>query len=286
MYLGVQGLMPDDLGEVTEATMARIREHGFTGVAARYFDPLSATRESVTRLRDIMEAGGVDPCQAVAAHPDLLASSPEVRSEGVRAMQHMCRVTQWLGAGNLYVRPGSRNPAGSWYPHPDNFTNEAFSTLVDSLRQVCAAAEEHGVMLAVEGHTLSILDTPERIRDLIEAVGSPTLRFNADPVNFVSSLREAYATTEMIDRLFDTLGAYTICGHAKDFFVEDRLVLHLEEAAVGEGLLDQATFLRRFEECCPDGYVQIEHLPDDKIPAARESLFNTGVDVDIAWKGL
>lgn len=64
MYLGVQGLMPDDLGEVTEATMARVREHGFTGVAALYFESLSATKESVTRLRYIMEAGGVDPCQA------------------------------------------------------------------------------------------------------------------------------------------------------------------------------------------------------------------------------
>jgi len=278
--------MPDDLGDVTEATMTRILEHGFTGVAARFFDPLSATEESVTRLRQIMETGGVDPCQAVSAHPDLLAASPEVRSEGVRAMQHMCQVTQWLGAGNLYVRPGSRNTAGSWYPHPDNFTDEAFSTLVDSLKQVCAAAEEYGVMLAVEGHTLSILDTPERIRDLIETVGSPTLRFNADPVNFVSSLREAYDTTTMIDRLFDVLGPYTICGHAKDFYVQDRLVLHLEEAAVGEGLLDQATFLRRFEEFCVDGYIQIEHLPDEKIPAARASLFNTGIQAGIAWKGL
>jgi sugar phosphate isomerase/epimerase len=278
--------MPDDLGKVTEATITRIRDHGFTGAATRFFDPLSATKESVTRLRDIMATGGVDPCQAVAAHRDLLAASPEVRSEGVRAMQHMCRVTQWLGAGNLYVRPGSRNPAGSWYPHPDNFTDEAFSTLVDSLRQVCAAAEEYGITLAVEGHTLSILDTPERIRELIETVGSPTLRFNADPVNFVSSLREAYDTTTMINRMFDVLGEYTICGHAKDFYVQDRLVLHMEEAAVGEGLLDQETFLRRFEEACPDGYVQIEHLPDDKIPAARESLFNTGIAAGIAWKVL
>ncbi len=278
--------MPNNLDDATEATMARIREHGFTGAATRYYDPLSATKESVTRLREVMEAGGVDPCQAVAAHPDLLAASPAVRGEGVRAMQHMCRVTQWLGAGNLYVRPGSRNPAGSWYPHPDNFTDEAFSTLVGSLRQVCAAAEEHGVMLAVEGHTLSILDTPERILELIETVGSPTLRFNADPVNFVSSLREGYDTTTMIDRMFDVLGPYTICGHAKDFYVQDLLVLHLEEAAVGEGLLDQATFLRRFEESCPDGYVQIEHLPDDKIPAAREALFTTGAEAGIVWKGL
>ena len=286
MYLGVQGLMPDDLDEVTAATVSRIREHGFTGAACRFFEPMSATRDTVMRLRDIMEVGGVAPCQTVAAHPDLLAASEVVRREGVRAMQHMCQVTRWLGAGNLYVRPGSRNPAGSWYPHPDNFTMDAFCTLVNSLREVCAAAEEHGVLLALEGHTLSILDTPERIRELIEEVGSPMLRFNADPVNFVSSLREAYSTTAMIDRLFDVLGEYTICGHVKDFYVKDRLVLHLEETVIGDGLLDQVTFLRRFEESCPDGYLQIEHVPDEKIVAARESLFTTGIEAGIVWKGL
>ena len=58
MYLGVQGLIPNNLADVTEATMTRIREHGFTGTAARFFEPLSATKETVARLRDIMETGG------------------------------------------------------------------------------------------------------------------------------------------------------------------------------------------------------------------------------------
>jgi sugar phosphate isomerase/epimerase len=233
-----------------------------------------------------MEAGGVEPCQAVAQHPDLIAADPSERREGIRSLQHMCRVTRWLGAGNLYIRPGSLNPRGSWYPHPDNYRSETFDTLVDSLKQVCAAAEEYGVLLAVEGHVLSILDTPGRVVELIDAVGSDALRFNMDPVNFVSGVRDAYDTTSLLDRLFDDLGRYTICGHAKDFVLRDRLVLHIEEAVIGEGLLDQATFLRRFEESCPVGYVQIEHLPEDKIPQARESLDRTGLDAGVAWNGL
>lgn len=286
MYLGVQGLMPRDLRTVSEETVARIRGHGFTGAACRFFDPLNATKTDVMRLRQVMEAGGVDPCQAVAQHPDLVSPDAGVRADGVRAMQHMCRVTRWLGAGNLYVRPGSHNPKGSWYPHPDNFNASAFSTLVDSLRQVCSAAEAEGVTLAVEGHVLSLLDSAERIIELIEAVGSDRLRFNADPVNFVGSLREAYDTTSLIDHIFDVLGRHTVCGHAKDLRVEDRLVLHIEETVIGEGILDHAAYLRRFEECCPDGYVQIEHLPEDKIPQARAALFQIGVEAGIEWRGL
>jgi hypothetical protein len=107
-----------------------------------------------------------------------------------------------------------------------------------------------------------------------------------DPVNFVGGIEDAYDTTALLNELFDTLGPYTVCGHAKDFRIEDRLVLHLEETVIGEGLLDQATFLSRFEESCHDGYVLIEHLPEEKIPAARESLYKTGHEVGIRWKGL
>ena len=229
MYLGVQGLMPRDLNTINKETVESIRAHGFTGVACRFFEPMEASREDVTRLRDALKHGGVDPCQAVAQHPDLIDPDPLRRATGIKAMQHMCRVTRWLGAGNLYLRPGSVSPRGSWYPHPDNFRPETFETLIDSVKQVCAAAVSEGVVLAVEGHVLSILNTPERVKDLIDAVGSDSLRFNQDPVNFIGSVQDAYDTTSVIERLFEVLGPYTVCGHAKDFMVQDRLVLHIEE---------------------------------------------------------
>jgi sugar phosphate isomerase/epimerase len=286
MYLGVQGLMPADLSTVDRTVTGKIRDFGFTGTACRWADPLSADEASVSVLRDALRAGDVDPCQAVARHPDLVASDPAERAEGIRAMQHMCRVTRWLGAGNLYVRPGGLNPNGSWYSHPDNRSPSTFDRLVDSLQQVCSAAEADGIVLAIEGHVLSPLYNAQRVKDAIDAVGSDALRFNMDPVNFVGGIEDAYDTTRLLNELFDILGSYTVCGHAKDFRIEDRLVLHVEETVIGEGLLDQATFLRRLEESCPNGYVQIEHLPEEKIPAARESLYRTGHEVGIRWRGL
>jgi sugar phosphate isomerase/epimerase len=266
--------------------MRNIREHGFTGVACRYFDPLEATESEVKRLRDVMEAEDVDPCQTVAQHPDLIDPDPAKRAEGILAMQHMCKVARWLGAGNLYVRPGSVNPRGSWFAHPDNHRPETFDTLVESLKQVCKSAESEGTMLAIEGHTLSILDTPERVVELIDAVGSDALRFNMDPVNFIGSISQAFSTTAVINHLFDVLGEYTICGHVKDFFIQDRLVLHIEETVIGESIVDNAQYLRRFEEICPQGYMQIEHLPDDQIPTARDSLYQTGIESAIKWLNL
>ncbi len=93
MHLGIQGLMPAHLGAVSEATMAGIRAHGFTGTACRFSEPLAVTEADVRRLRAVMEAGGVEPCQTVAQHPDLIAADPSERREGIRSLQHMCRVT-------------------------------------------------------------------------------------------------------------------------------------------------------------------------------------------------
>ena len=50
MYLGVQGLMPRELRDVTPETMAIVRRHGFTGVACRYYDPLAVTERDAKRL--------------------------------------------------------------------------------------------------------------------------------------------------------------------------------------------------------------------------------------------
>ena len=286
MYLGIQGLMPEDLREVDDTTVKKIRDSGFSGVACRYFAPDDATKPEVLRLRDVLNSGGIDPCQTVAQHADIISSDEQERRSGIKSMQKMCEVSSWLNAGNLYLRPGSVNPNGSWWAHPENFKKETFETLVESIREICRAAEHFDVMLAVEGHTLSILDSPEVILDLISRVDSPKLGFNMDPVNFIGSVRDAYSNTVVQDKLYEVLGNHIVCGHAKDFFIEERLVLHIEETVIGEGILDQRTFLSGFEKYCPDGYVQIEHLPEEQIPLARKSLYETGVQCGITWKGL
>jgi hypothetical protein len=49
-------------------------------------------------------------------------------------------------------------------------------------------------------------------------------------------------------------------------------------------LLDQVTFLQLFEAACPDGYVMIEHLPDDQIPAAKRALDAAAAQAGLTWQ--
>jgi sugar phosphate isomerase/epimerase len=106
-----------------------------------------------------------------------------------------------------------------------------------------------------------------------------------DPVNFVRDLDQAYHNTGLVNDLFDTLSFATVAAHVKDVTVEDRLVVHIEECVPGQGHLDLETFLRRFDECCPQGVVLIEHLPAERIPEARRALLEFARRAGLSFQG-
>jgi sugar phosphate isomerase/epimerase len=284
MRAGVVGLMPADLRAVTPAVASRIRELGLTGVSCVMHDPFAYSQDDLTRVRAILADAGVCVAQANARYPDLIHPDASQREAGLRALRQACVAGRWLEAATVYVRPGSVNPAGSWTPHPENTHPRTLARLVTSLKAAAAAAADLGVVLALEGHVVSSLDTPERLRSVLEAVGSPALRHNVDPVNMIGTLADAYDTTAFLGRLFAAVGPSIVAAHAKDLRVENRLVLHLEECVLGEGLLDQVTFLHLFEAACPDGYVMIEHLPDEQVPAAKQALDAAAVAAGITWR--
>jgi sugar phosphate isomerase/epimerase len=281
---GVVGLMPSHPREIRPETAARLRRFGFTGVTVVVPDPLTARREEYERAGSILRDGGIEVAQANPRYEMLVHPDPERRSQGILGLRAACNCAAWLGARTVYVRPGSINPAGPWTPHPENTSIRTLLRLVDSLQRAVGAAEAVGIPLAIEGGSVCSLDTPERVRDLIEAVGSPSLRFNVDPVNFVRNLDELYTSTTLVNRLFDVCGDLVVCAHAKDITYEDSIPLRLREVPIDQGRFDNVTFLRRFEQCCPDGFVLIEHLPDDLIPAAKLALDDNARRAGVAWK--
>jgi sugar phosphate isomerase/epimerase len=164
--------------------------------------------------------------------------------------------------------PGSLNLRGPWWPHPENHSPATEDRLVQSLKEAVSACEVHGVPIALECHVTSTLDSAERVRRVIERVGSPWIKVNLDPVNFVRDLPTLFNTAGLLTELFDALGPYILAAHVKDVYVEDRHVVHISETVPGDGIFDFDTFFRRFEALLPDGYAIVEHLPESLVPQA------------------
>jgi sugar phosphate isomerase/epimerase len=284
MRAGVAGLLPSQPGAITPRHAAALRDLGFSGASVTVGDPGDVRPDDLVRAREVLAAAGIRVAQANAGYPALVHPDAAQRARGVRLVQEACRAARLLDAVFLLVRSGSVNPGGNYFPHRENHTPATVDRLIESLRRVSTAAEAEGVTLGLECHVITTLESPEVVRQIIAAVGSPALRYNADPVNFVSSFRDAYDSTTLLHRVFRELGDVTVSAHVKDVALGNRLIVHIDECAPGEGIFDVATFLRLYESRLPDGYVLIEHLPDDKIPGAKRALDAILAQTGIPWR--
>jgi sugar phosphate isomerase/epimerase len=266
MRFGLCGdLIPTDPAAIDDRVAARIAELGFSAVTAQF---RTGGPEEWRRARATLERHGIRIEQAWAFGANFAAGGAEPVALAGEAM----RAAAALGAGAIIGGAGSAHPAGGYRPHPDNRGGATRDRLVRTLREVAARGQEHGVALALECHVLGPLHSPEAARDVLDAVGSPWLRVNLDPANFVGDLATLYAGEGLIARMFDALGPYAVSGHAKDVYVEDGFVLHLSETVPGDGELALPAFLRRFAAELPEATMFVEHLPAGLVARARMAL--------------
>ncbi len=173
-------------------------------------------------------------------------------------------------------RPGSGPPATT----PEGTGGPTLRTTVRPVKTGwCAAslstlevAASEGVGIVLEAHSTSTLDSVERVKRVIERTGPGLVRVNIDTVNFVRDLPTAFDPTPMINEYFDVLGPHCSTAQVKDFYLEERFVVHISETIPGTGAMDLDTVLRRTADLGPDMYAVIEHLPLGQIAQAKRHL--------------
>jgi sugar phosphate isomerase/epimerase len=286
MILGVAGLVRGDWRSIDRATLQRAKDLGFKTVQIRANDPNAGSDAEIANVKSLYEEFGFPMAQSVGNYGGGLCSDDSgERASASKFLTDMVHLSRKLGSPNTYFRPGSMSDAGAWTPHPENRSNAVFDRLVDSAKKACRVAESEGVDLAIEGGVVCPLYSAQRVRDFIDAVGSPALKFNMDPVNFVGSIEQAYGNTDLLNEFYDLLPDRILGAHAKDFTLVSTLLPRFEETIIGEpeSMLDQITFLRGMQKVCPDAHILIEHLPDEKVPFAADGLRRAAVEAGISW---
>src|SRR3954447_1843060 len=284
MRFGVSGdLIPRDMDEITPALTERVRALGFSGIFSRFGanDPHTTTEAQCQRVRTILADAGLAMYQATGYWQCLIHPDEAQRREAVRTLQAALRVAGWLGARGIDTGPGSMNPRGPWFPHPDNWTPWAREQLVKSLKECAPVAEECGVFLSLEGHQLVTLDTAETMRAVLDEVDSPMVKCDFDPVNWIT-LQTVFAAGPAITAMVATLGPQIVSAHARDVAVRDHLVVRIDNIAAGTGILDYPTFLRLIEDLDPSFPVIVEAAAIDELPAVSDFLHRTARECGIA----
>ncbi len=268
MRFGMSGcFLPANMNDIDSAMCARVRDAGFSGIFTRFRDndPLTTAREDALRLKALLADEGLALFQTTGYWQNLVTPDETARAQSVKVLQGALRLAGWMGARGIDTGPGSMNPAGPWFPHPDNWTASAEAHLIKSLKECASAAEDAGVLLSLESHSLVTPRTPEIAARILDAVDSPFVRCDYDSANWIT-LETIFGTGAALNHHFDVLGKHICSAHGKDIWVENRLAIHLQDGCPGKGLMDFATLMRRLEALDPDYPLIAEGNSSEELP--------------------
>jgi sugar phosphate isomerase/epimerase len=274
MRLGVVGMLPPDFRTITAEHLQAIRALELTGACFHAAGDLlfDVTSADCHKVKQVYAGMGMDLVQLGIGYGECLFDpDAAVRDAVVRKIGRGIEVGRELEAGVVLIRTGSLNPAGSYSPSPRNHQPGCMERLVETLRRVANKAEREGQTIVIETHILTIMNSPEVNVQVVEMVGSERMRIVMDYVNHFQTLAQIYDSTARINHIFDVMGCVCPVGHCKDIRMRDGFVLHYDEEAPGEGELDLAAALRRWHELHPDGYLLLEHLPNERYPLAARN---------------
>jgi sugar phosphate isomerase/epimerase len=283
MRFGMSGcFLPEDMNDLSPEMCRRARELGFSGIFTRFRanDPHTTPRAQAQRVRDLLAGEGLRLFQTTGYWQNLITPDETARAEAVRTLRAALRLAGWLGARGIDTGPGSMNPLGPWFPHPDNWTPSARRQLVKSLKEAASAAEDAGVYLSLESHQLVTLKTPEITKAVLDEVDSPWVRCDYDSANWIT-LDTVFDTPAALSSHFDILGDHIVSCHAKDIWIENKLTLHLQDGCPGQGLMDFKTLFRRMEALNPDYPVIAEGNNTAELPAVCALFYDIARELNI-----
>lgn len=144
---------------------------------------------------------------------------------------------------------------------PENNTEEAFQRTLSSIKILVAEAEKFGVIVAIEGVTKHVINTPERMKRVLDSVDSNNLQVIFDPVNLINE--DNYdKQDELIRKSFELFGDRIVAIHAKDFVYKDD---EIKLASIGQGQFNYPLLLSLIKERKPYIDVLLENTTSEDI---------------------
>ena len=283
MRLGVVGMMPSDVDEVSTKHLEAVRELDLTGISVgKGREQLFGTDGvACKRLRSLVSDFGMDLVQFNVGFGEcLFHPQQEIRNRVLETIDRGIEVSNEMGAHVCLIRPGSMG-ASPYAISLENRKPGCQDRLVDTLGKVARKAETEGARVVVETHAVTLMDSPETNCEVLERVGSSSMGVVMDYVNHFQSLEQVYESTERLKHIFALMGPIAPVGHCKDIKFGDGLVIHIDEEVPGDGVLDLETALRCWHELRPDGYMLLEHMPDELYPRASANVHRIAKQANI-----
>ena len=119
-----------------------------------------------------------------------------------------------------------------------------FQEVLKTIKELVPEAETYGVNIGIEGVHYFVINTPHKMKRLIDELGSNNVKVIFDPVNYLN-INNYKGQDKMIDDMFSLLGDKICVLHAKDFVVENG---EIQFAKPTEGMLNYKLIFEKMKE--------------------------------------
>ena len=155
-------------------------------------------------------------------------------------------------------------------PYKEGLTNseEAYQRVLKTMKEVVKEAEKYGVFVGIEGVHCFVINTPQKMRRLIDDLNSDNTRVIFDPVNYLN-IDNYTEQDKMINDVFELLSDKLCAVHAKDFVVENG---RLKGVIPGEGMLNYELIIRNLKVHNLDIPIISEEIDDQKAVVGFSNL--------------
>ncbi len=187
----------------------------------------------------------------------------EVRKRNLDIFIKHIDLCKTFGARVVGTETGSLN--SDYTVNNENHGEEAYSIFLKSVETMVEHAEEKNVIVAVEAVHKHIINTPKRMKRLIDDISSPNLGVIFDAVNLMT-IYNYDLQDDIIKEGFDLLGDKIRVIHTKDFLAEDGEIVVVPP---GEGQLNYNLLLEQTTGLSNSVDILIENIKPEKMIGSR-----------------
>ena len=155
-----------------------------------------------------------------------------------------------------------------WIYHPDNHSEAALDTVVETFSRLCDIAEEHGVMVAMEGAVDHVCWNVARLAEARKRIGKPT-KVIFDLFNYMGADNQRDYLS-ILEEGLKTFAGEILLFHMKDCTFNDEG--KPKQVPFGTGELDLETILSRIKAYDPDAVLVLEGTTGEHISHAVQTV--------------
>ncbi len=216
---------------------------------------------------------------------NLFDPEPSAAREALDYAKGQLALADELGIPCCVNIAGTVGAAGWDAADPSNFTEETYTRIIGSIREILDDVSPAKSFYCLEPMPWMVPDSPENYLQLIRDVDRPQFSVHMDFVNMINCPRRYLAPEQFIEECFSRLGPMIKSTHIKDTRMHPtRLTTVLEECSPGEGSLDFGSVLRIMDRyLAPDAPVLLAHMTTfEEYRKAYDYLKNIAVQNNIS----